>query len=81
MAELLLHIALVDLGRGGEAGAQRMAGEFPLPFGFGKVGADAGGKRGALDQAGDMLVGEPVGADLAAPAMRRNSGPWAMRAN
>ena len=25
VAELLLHVALVDLGRGGEAGAQRMA--------------------------------------------------------
>ncbi|OBQ86451.1 hypothetical protein A9K71_17125 [Mesorhizobium sp. WSM3873] len=24
MAELLLHIAFIDLGRGGEAGAQRM---------------------------------------------------------
>ena len=32
--ELLLHIALVDLGRRGEAGAQGRAGEFSLPFAF-----------------------------------------------
>src|SRR5271156_6149590 len=31
VAELLLHPAFVDLGGGGEAGAQRMAGEFLPP--------------------------------------------------
>ena len=41
-----------------------MPGEFLLPFGLGQIGPDAGGERGALDQAGDVLVGQPVGADL-----------------
>ena len=41
VAELLLHVALVDLGRGGEAGAQRMAREFPLPLALGEVAAHA----------------------------------------
>ncbi|MHC2393567.1 hypothetical protein ACVMHZ_009862 [Bradyrhizobium liaoningense] len=31
MAELFLDITLVDFGRGGEAGAQRMSGEFLDP--------------------------------------------------
>ena len=66
MAELLLHVALVDLGRGGEAGAQRMAREFLLPFAFRQIAADAGGQRGAFDQTGDVPVGQPLGADLAA---------------
>jgi hypothetical protein len=29
---MLLDVAFFDLGRGGEAGAQRMPGEFPSPF-------------------------------------------------
>jgi hypothetical protein len=34
MTKLLLDVALVDLGRGGEAGAQRMAGELLPPLRF-----------------------------------------------
>ena len=41
-----------------------MPGEFLFPLRLRQIAADAGGKRGALDQAGDMLVGEPVGAGL-----------------
>src|SRR5271155_2651550 len=37
VAELLLHEAFVDLGGRGEAGAQRMAGEFTRPFAFGQI--------------------------------------------
>src|SRR5208283_6017105 len=66
MAELLLHIALVDLGRGGEAGAQRMAREFLLPLAFCQIAADAGGHGGVLDQTGDVPVGQPLGADFTA---------------
>ena len=63
MAELLLHVAFVDLGRGGQAGAQRMARELPRPFCFGEVAAHAGGKSGLLDEAGDMFVAQCIGAD------------------
>jgi integrase len=38
-----LHVALVDFGGGGEAGAQGVAGKFVRPFAFGEVGADASG--------------------------------------
>ena len=95
VAELLLHIALVDLGRGGEAGAQRMAGEFFLPLALGEVAAHPGGKRGVLDQTGDVPVGQPLGADLAAadatehrpdrdprkfePGLQRNDGAGGVR--
>ena len=73
VAELLLDVALIDLGRGGEAGAQRMSGEFLAPLAFGEIAADAGGKRGALDQPGDVPVGQPVGAGLLA-ARARSAG-------
>ena len=67
VAELLLHIALVDLGRGGEAGAQRMPGELPFPLSLGQVAAHAGGERGVFDQSGDVFVGQPLGVDLSLP--------------
>ena len=63
MAELFLDITLVDLGRGGEAGAQRMAGKQLYPFGLGQLAANAGGKNGLLDEAGDLLVLQPFGTD------------------
>ncbi len=66
MAELLLHIALVDLGRGGEAGAQRMAGKQLSALALRQIAAHAGGQRGALDEPGDLLVVEPIGADCLA---------------
>ena len=68
MAELFLHMALVDLCRGGEAGAQRMAGEFLRPFALGEIAAYTGGERGTLDQPGDLLVVQPLRADLPALA-------------
>ena len=43
-----------------------MAGEFLLALSLRQIAADAGGKRGAFDQSGDMLVGQPVGAGLLA---------------
>ncbi len=45
MAELLLHVAFVDLGRGGEAGPQRMAGKEAATLAFRQVAA--------LDEASD----------------------------
>lgn len=68
VAELLLDVALVDLGRGGEAGAQRVAGEQGRALGLGQVAAQAGGGGGALDQAGDLAVVEPHRPDRAALA-------------
>ena len=50
MAELLLDMPIVDLGRGGEAGAQGMAREQVAAHGIGQVG----GPGGALDQAGHL---------------------------
>jgi hypothetical protein len=39
MAELLLDMAFVALGRAGEAGAQRMLAEFQPPLGLWKIAA------------------------------------------
>jgi hypothetical protein len=68
MAELLLHVALISLRGGGKAGTQRMPGEFLPPLGFGKITPHPGGQRRALDQPGDVPVGQPVGAGLLAVA-------------
>lgn len=68
MAELLLDVALVDLGRGGEAGAQRMPGELRLPLALRQIGPDAGGQGRAFDQPRDLLIAEPIGSDLLALA-------------
>jgi hypothetical protein len=40
--QLLLNVALLDLGRGGEAGAQRMLGKFPLTLAFPEIRARPG---------------------------------------
>lgn len=40
----VLHVALVDFGRGGQAGAQRMTGEFGCPHAFAEVAMQARGK-------------------------------------
>src|SRR5271170_1572856 len=66
VAELLLDVALVDLGRGGEAGAQRMPGELSFALAFGEIAAYAGGERGAFDQSGNVFVGQALGADALA---------------
>ena len=80
VAEVLLHIALVDLGGRGEASAQRMPRECLLPLALGQVAANASRERGTFDQPGDVPVGQPLGADLAADD-RRNTGPRSMRPN
>jgi hypothetical protein len=64
VAELFLHVALIDFGGAGETGPQGMACEFLRPFGFRQAGADAGGERRALDQPGDVPVGQPVESNL-----------------
>jgi hypothetical protein len=79
VAELPLDVALIGLCGGGEAGAQGVSREFPPPLGFRKITPHPGGQRRALDQPGDVPVGKPIGPSLLAPAIRRNSGPWAMR--
>ena len=78
MAELLLHIAFVDLGGGGKAGAQRMAREFFLPLALAEVAAHAGRERGMFDQPRDVPVGQAVGADFSAnhpPEQRPDRNP------
>ena len=68
---MLLHMRLLDLRRGGEAGAQRMAAEGEPSFALGQIAANAGGERGFLHQTGDMLVGQPLGGDAAVLARDR----------
>jgi hypothetical protein len=63
MAELLLDIALLDLGRRSKPGSQRMAGEEQAAICVRQIRPDTGGKHRLLDQAGDMLVGEPLDVD------------------
>ena len=63
MAELFLDIALVDFGGGGEARSQGVTGEQFYPFGLGQLAANAGGKNGLLDEAGDLLIPQPFGTD------------------
>ena len=65
VAEVLLHMRFLDLRRGGEAGAQRMAAEGALAFALGQIAANAGRERGFLHEPGDMLVGQPLGGDAA----------------
>ena len=57
---MLLDVGLLDLGGGGEAGAQRMAAEREPPLALGKVAAQAGGERACLDEPDDVLVGQPL---------------------
>ena len=78
VAELPLHITLVDLGGRGKARAQGMAGEFRLPLALAEVAAHAGRERRMFDQPGDVPVGQAVGADLFAnhpPEQRPDSNP------
>ena len=63
VAELFLHPAFVDFRGGGQAGAQRMAGEFPLSVALGQVAAHTRRHGGMFHEAGDVLVGQPLGAD------------------
>src|SRR3984957_160991 len=63
VAEMLLDMGLLDRGRGGQAGAQRMATEGDPPLALRQVPAQAGGERAGLHQADDMLVREPLRSD------------------
>lgn len=77
MAKLFLHIALVDLGRGGKAGAQRVAGKLLLALELCELRPDAGGEGHALDQPGDLLVGQTVRPDiLASMLILRSTRSW-----
>ena len=71
VAEVLLHMRLLDLRRGGEAGAQRMAAEGAFALALGEIAANPRRQRAFLDEAGDMLVGEPLGGDAAVLARDR----------
>lgn len=54
-----------------------MASEKFCGFAFGKIAAYAGGKRGPLDEAGDLLIVKPVGADrLALAGDAPAGGDW-----
>ncbi len=59
MAKLLLDVALIDLGRAGETGAQGVAGEEDEAVFLGQIGSNVGVQDRALDQARDMLVVYP----------------------
>src|SRR5208337_2398338 len=65
VAEVLLDVAFVDLGRRGESGAQRVPGKLLLPVAFGQIAAHPCGDRQALDEARDVAVVETFGSDLA----------------
>ena len=67
MAELLLYIALVDLGRGGEASGSEWPENF-WPRSPSSVAAHAGSNRRALDQSRHLLVVQSLGADSLALA-------------
>src|ERR1700733_9032734 len=54
VAEGVLHMRLFDLGRRGQTGAQRMAGEGEPAFSLGQIAAQPGGERACLHQADDM---------------------------
>lgn len=60
MAKLLQDVTLIDLGRRGEAGAQRVTGKFLAPLGLRKIAAHAGGTRRLLDEACHLLTVQTV---------------------
>ena len=60
---MLLHIAFFNLGRRGQACAQRMAGEQQFAFAFREIGADACSQCSLLDETCDMLVGKALDVD------------------
>ena len=60
VAEMLLNVSLLNLGGGGEAGAQRVAAERQATLAFGKIAAQARGERACLDKPDDVLVGQPL---------------------
>src|ERR1700733_5045128 len=58
VAEMLLDMGLLDLGRGSQAGAERMAAEREPPLALHQVPAQAGGERASFHQSDDVLVRE-----------------------
>ena len=60
VTEVFLDMRLIDLGRGGQARAQRMAREKREAFGRGQVRTQTAFQHGGLDQARDMLVRKAV---------------------
>ncbi len=54
MADLLLHMTLIDLARGGPGRAQRMTGEFGRTLVLTEVAMQAGGQGRGLDKAGAL---------------------------
>ena len=59
VAEMFLNVGFLDLGGGGEAGAQRVASEREPPLALGQIATEAGGERACLDEPDDVLVGQP----------------------
>ncbi len=68
MAELLLNVTLIDLGRGCEASTQRVAGEFFRTLGLSEIRAHAGSQCRLLDEACHFLIEQPDGTDILALA-------------
>ena len=65
MAKLLFHIAFVDSAEEARPARREWPANFS-PFAFGKIAADASRERRRFDEARDMAVVEPVGADMPA---------------
>src|SRR6056297_1178446 len=59
MPELLLDIALIDLGRRGKPGTQAVAGKKREALTLGQVRSDARVKHTSLDEPGDRFVVQP----------------------
>src|SRR6056297_3342335 len=59
MPELLLDIALIDLGRKGKPGTQAVAGKKREARSLGQVRSDASLNHAPLDEPGDMFVVQP----------------------
>jgi len=76
MAELLLNVALFDLGRRGEAGAQRVPREFLGAILFRRIGPNTGRERDLFDKPRHLTIGEAIRANfLAFAADTAEKGP------
>jgi hypothetical protein len=73
VAELPLDVALIGLCGSRKACAQGVSREFPPPLGFRKITTNPGSQRRALDQPGDVPVGEPVGTGLRARSLAKGA--------
>jgi hypothetical protein len=77
---MFLNVGFLDLGGGGEPGAERMAAEREPALALGKVAPEAGSERAFLDEPDDVLVGQPRPRNPAVLARDRpEQGPWPMR--